>query len=676
MSAVGTEARLDVLGAAVRANPAGIRGGFLRAAIWAEGGGDVLRSTIRTGPARRDLLFLKAAIRAEAAGDVLVTALRAVPGIRCGPGLRLLRAAVGAEAGCDILMPAFRAVPGITHRSHRYSRCDRLLGLEALHHISDLRRDGLSCRHADAETQHVPQDAAAAATGGNGGTHVADALSISLLHVRLKHILLVVALGSHDLRLREARHTLGLGLRLGGDDLPLRFPACDLRLCGLLLQHDAAAGGLDGGLRLLLRRAVLRLCLGLGGLHRGLRLDGAGLEGDGMQLPDALEIGVVLRQHDVRHVELGDGEAVFLKAGQQLLPQASGNLLQMLVDLQQIDGLLLDDGGEVCLYRAGDEGPEGGLEALGLALATVPGDPPQGAHQLQQQAAGIGDLEVHFAGGPQPQRHAGERVDEAHLLRGAPLHRHLNDLVDVIDFAVEGALGVRGELVELLQQGELLGLQGIAPRAEEVQGLAVPEEDGLLALMDDELASIVEVLDGVLPDEGVPVPLIFDDAGEAVRSDLLAQQALRHVVFTVANGAGICTGALGHPQADATLTAGELRRFVLLSAGVDGLMADGALGCRPLGLVENHGVAAVGALAATELVRAHVDDVAAGTVDLLPGKEPGLGFRVPPAYGAFDYESGHGLILLHSSGTFGISCFSVFFCCVGDRTLYFIVDLH
>jgi hypothetical protein len=32
---------------------------------------------------------------------------------------------------------------------------------------------------------------------------------------------------------------------------------------------------------------------------------------------------------------------------------------------------------------------------------------------------------------------------------------------------------------------------------------------------------------------------------------------------------------------------------------------------------------------------------AAGAVDLLPGKEAGLGFRVPPAYGAFDYEFGH-----------------------------------
>jgi hypothetical protein len=72
-------------------------------------------------------------------------------------------------------------------------------------------------------------------------------------------------------------------------------------------------------------------------------------------------------------------------------------------------------------------------------------------------------------------------------------------------------------------------------------------------------------------------------------------------------------------------------------------MADGAFGPVSLGLVEDHDVAAVGALPAGELVRAHIDDVAAGAVDLLPGKEPGLRFRIPPANRAFDNEFGHGL---------------------------------
>ena len=105
---------------------------------------------------------------------------------------------------------------------------------------------------------------------------------------------------------------------------------------------------------------------------------------------------------------------------------------------------------------------------------------------------------------------------QAHLGVGTPLDTHLGGHVDKIDLGVEGALCVGGQLVELLQQRELLSLQGVSARTKQVQGLAVPEENGLLALVDNELGAQVEVLNGVLPHQGLIVPLVFDDAGQAI----------------------------------------------------------------------------------------------------------------------------------------------------------------
>lgn len=91
----------------------------------------------------------------------------------------------------------------------------------------------------------------------------------------------------------------------------------------------------------------------------------------------------------------------------------------------------------------------------------------------------------------------------------------------------------------------------------------------------------------------------------------------------------------------AALLAGEGDGLVLLRHGVDGLAAHGALGAGPLGLVEDHVVAAMGAAAARQLVRPHVDYVPAGTFDPLPGKEPGPRLHILPANRAFDYELRH-----------------------------------
>ena len=250
-------------------------------------------------------------------------------------------------------------------------------------------------------------------------------------------------------------------------------------------------------------------------------------------------------------------------------------------------------------------------------------------------------LQIQLAGSPDLQRGAGEGVDEAHLVRCAPFDGHLDGLVDEVDLGMEGALWVRRQVIELLQDGKLLGLQGIPARPEQVQSLAVPEEDGLLALMDDELRTHVEILDGVLPHQGFIVPFVFDDAGQALSFDLLGHDSLLHVVHIVADGAGVCTGALAGLEPHAALGAGELLHFGLLRLGVDGLMAHRALGLFPLGLVEDHLVAAVRALPDGHLVGAHVDGVAARTVDLLSCEEAGFGLCVFPAIGTFNYKFRH-----------------------------------
>ena len=105
---------------------------------------------------------------------------------------------------------------------------------------------------------------------------------IGLLHLGLEDVLLVIALCGHDLRLGKSGESLCFGLRLGGNDLALGLPSGDLGLGGLLFKDCSAACGLDGGLALLLSGAILRLGLGLHGLHSRLRLIDAGLQRDRM----------------------------------------------------------------------------------------------------------------------------------------------------------------------------------------------------------------------------------------------------------------------------------------------------------------------------------------------------------------------------------------------------------
>ena len=289
------------------------------------------------------------------------------------------------------------------------------------------------------------------------------------------------------------------------------------------------------------------------------------------------------------------------------------------------------------------------MQGLGEAGTFLPRDALHSADEPKQQLAAVGYHQVHFSGSADSQRRAGERIDKAHLLGRSPLDRHLDGFVDEVNLAVEGAFGVGGQLVELFERGKLLGLKRIAAGSEQVERLTVLEEHRLLTLMDNELGAVIEILDRVLPDECRIVALVFDDGSEPVVLDFLGCSPFCYVVDAVADGAGVCRCALRRAKTDSALSAGELDGFVLLRHCIDRLMADGAFCLVSLALVKHDHVAAVRTLAAGELVRADVYDIAAGAVDFFTCKEAFARLGIFAAVRAFYYKFGHYLFLQNTS---------------------------
>ena len=199
------------------------------------------------------------------------------------------------------------------------------------------------------------------------------------------------------------------------------------------------------------------------------------------------EIGIIVRCHHPGHIEFRHFQTVFTEFRIDPLPQRLGKLHQPLVDFQHIDGILPDHRRKITLYLGHNHGAEQALAVVAqkLILPQFPG----GSHQLQQQLPGVHHPNAEFAGGSQLYVHPRHGVKEPHLGIRAPFDAHLGGLVDEVDLTVEGSLGIRGQLVELFQNGQLLGFQSIPPRPEQVQGLTVPEEDCLLAFVDNELGA-------------------------------------------------------------------------------------------------------------------------------------------------------------------------------------------
>ena len=206
---------------------------------------------------------------------------------------------------------------------------------------------------------------------------------------------------------------------------------------------------------------------------------------------------------------------------------------------------------------------------------------------------------------------------------------------------MEGTFCIGRQVVCLFQQRKLLGFKGIPARPEKVQRLSVLEEDRFLTLMNDQLGAIIEILNRVLPDEGAVIAFILDDAGQAVFADLFRHQPFLDVVFKVADRAHKYRCASRCGEAHAALLAGEHLQLLLIGHGVYLALADRAYGIRSFGLIKNDLVAAVRALPCGQLISPNIDDISAGTPNILFGEESGLPLSIFPAYRAFDCELGH-----------------------------------
>ncbi len=115
-----------------------------------------------------------------------------------------------------------------------------------------------------------------------------------------------------------------------------------------------------------------------------------------------------------------------------------------------------------------------------------------------------------LAEGPQAD-HGELGVPEEDGLLRAPLHVGEDLAVDVVDVGPEGRRAAEGHVDELAQERHVHGGERVAAGAEDVQGLAVPEEDRPLGLLDHELgahldlATHLEAVDHLLA--GVVQPL-------------------------------------------------------------------------------------------------------------------------------------------------------------------------
>jgi hypothetical protein len=141
------------------------------------------------------------------------------------------------------------------------------------------------------------------------------------------------------------------------------------------------------------------------------------------------------------------------------------------------------------------------------------------ADNLDQQLAGVLDPKRHGAGRAHLNGGVVDRVYVCDWAVGAPFDFQLLDHVDEVDFAVERRHPAERGLEELPDQRQILRFQSVTAGREQVQGLAVHEENGFLALVDDQLGPGVEVFQGMFPDKCVVAALVLYHSRDGVGSD-------------------------------------------------------------------------------------------------------------------------------------------------------------
>ena len=357
----------------------------------------------------------------------------------------------------------------------------------------------------------------------------------------------------------------------------------------------------------------------------------------GVLLLHFAEVRVIVRGDYAADVKLRHGQTVVRKACVDALFQCFGQAHQFCVDFQHIDAAFFNSLCQIAFDLRHNHGAEKAL-GVGSAKQLFLCQRTAGADQLYQQLAAVNYADAELAAGAKLHVQTAGGVKQAHFAVGAPFCTHLGSGVDKVYFRVERTLSVGGQLIEFFQQGQLLGLQRVAARAEQVQRLPIAEENRLLTFMYNQLGAVVKILDGMFPDQCFVVALILDDTGKTVFFDLLFFDLLCHIVYEVTNRAGVACRTFGSAQPHPALGAGEFHHLVLLCHRIDGFVADRAFGAFAHALVKQHHIAAVRALAACHFVGAHMDGITAGAVDFLAGKKARAPLGIATAVGAFNYK--------------------------------------
>ena len=102
---------------------------------------------------------------------------------------------------------------------------------------------------------------------------------------------------------------------------------------------------------------------------------------------------------------------------------------------------------------------------------------------------------------------------------------------------MESSLCISWQIICFLKKGKLLRFKCIASRAKKIQCLTILEENRFLALMNNQLRTIIEILNGVFPDKSAVIAFLLDDACQPVFPDLLRNKPLLDIILIVTNRA-------------------------------------------------------------------------------------------------------------------------------------------
>ena len=485
---------------------------------------------------------------------------------------------------------AIGAFPSRIPASNLASRIDDRVDCPR-HLLCDLTSDAKT----DANVQkgvHRPLDTIARIGGGG----ICD-LPLCLL-------LIGIALHTHLVRFRLGFHPIGLGvsLRLHQLDLDIRVGFHDLSF---------------------LPRFGL-------GLENTLLLD--------FQIAFPIlfshppEIGIVIRSQDRHHIKVRHMKTIFLQRRVDLFGQLFGNLVKMLVDLENIDSFLADNPGQITLDLCDDQRTEHPIHALrgqGIGDIALP-ESVRRSNQLDEQSSRFFDLQEKFAAGTNIDIESGDGVEQPDLGRRSPFQPGMGDPVDKIDFGMENWISlIYRKPIALPEKWQTLRVERIGTGPERIQSFSVVEKDSFLRFMDDESGSGSEVVERILPGQNIVRPFVFDRQDAVFAIDLGSLDFLLYINLGVTHRTGISCGAgidVDLAPASRAMNVDKLasRRHIKI------VVAD-RTSC-PFGLIIDNGIATMRTDLRDETIFLGVNHVSAFAGDLPRGKQGSGSFMETSAF--------------------------------------------